>query len=273
MTTSADKWDRVSRQLRDLPGMVVAFSGGVDSTCLLRLALDTAGRDRVLAATVAGDFHAPRMVAQARDLAQQLGARHVVVPVAAADIPGFAANPPDRCYWCKRHVFSALRHLAEREGLAAVVDGTHADDAPGARPGMRALEELGILSPLRAAGLAKAEIRAWARAAGLPNADQPGDTCLATRFPYGDRLEPAAMRQVAQAEDWLRGQGFDPVRVRVHRDVARIEVAPELIPRAAALAAAIAQALLEFGFPYVSLDLRGYRSGAMEEVIPCTKKN
>ena len=256
-------------ELRGLGSAAVAFSGGVDSTFLLRVAKEELG-GRVVAVTARSRSFPARELEAAAAFCRAEGVEHVVLDGEELDVPGFADNPPDRCYLCKRNLFGQIAALARGRGLAAVLDGTNRDDDGDWRPGRRAARELGVRSPLHEAGLGKDEIRALSRAAGLPTADKPSMACLASRFPYGERITAEALDRVGRAEDWLRAAfpGLGQVRVRVHGGtLARIEVsAPAILPLASR-AAEIADALRALGFAYVSLDLQGYRTGSMNEPL------
>ena len=255
-------------RLRCIGSAVVAFSSGVDSTFLLRVAHEELG-ERVVAATICSHTFPKRELAEAATFCRAEGVRHAVIDSNELDIPGFAENPPDRCYHCKRELFSKLLAFAHENGLAAVLEGSNLDDDGDYRPGRRAIRELGIVSPLHEAGLTKAEIRALSREMGLPTSDKPSFACLASRFPYGERITAAALERVERAEQWLFGAGLGlrQLRVRSHGDLARIEVPPDAISRLAAHAAEIDAAFKELGFAYVALDLRGYRTGSMNEVL------
>ncbi len=255
-------------RLRGLGGAVVAFSSGVDSTFLLRVAHEELG-DRVVAVTARSHSFPKRELDEATAFCNADGIRHVVIDSEELDIPGFAENPPDRCYHCKRELFSKLLAFAHENGLAAVLEGSNIDDDGDYRPGRRAIRELGILSPLHEAGLTKSEIRALSREMGLSTSDKPSFACLASRFPYGERITAAGLERVEKAEQWLldAGLGLTQLRVRSHGDLARIEVPPADISRLAARAAEIAAAFKDLGFSYVTLDLLGYRTGSMNEVL------
>ena len=264
------KLDALRSALRDFGSAAVAFSAGVDSTFLLRVAHEVLG-DRVMAVTVSAPFVPPHEIEEATALCRELGVKHVVLDAALADIPSFAENPPDRCYHCKKALFGKMLEFARENGLAAVLEGSNLDDDGDYRPGRRAIRELGVCSPLHEAGLTKAEIRALSREMGLQTADKPSFACLASRFPYGERITAEGLDRVGRAEDWLRGAfpNIGQLRVRCHGGtVARIEVAPADIPRLAARATDIAAALRALGFTYVSLDLQGYRTGSLNEALP-----
>jgi len=252
-----------------LGGCVVAYSGGVDSAFLLTVARRTLG-DRVAAATVRTLFIDRREAEQAQSRATALGVRHEMIDLDLEGHPEVLANPSDRCYYCKRLVFTALRRHADELGLPVLVDATHADDLRERRPGVRALRELAIVSPLATAGLRKADIRELSTALGIEGADRPSSPCLATRIPYGSPITRKRLRRVAGAEHILRALGFAGTRVRDYEDLARIELQHADLERAAAwpLRRSIVEPLHDLGYRYVTLDLAGYRSGSMDEVLP-----
>ena len=254
--------------LKGYGSAAVAFSGGVDSTLLLRAAQEALG-EKAVAVTAAIEAVPERELQAAKDFCASLGVRQIIVHPDVMALPGFSENPPDRCYHCKKRIFSALTEAARESGCAVLAEGTNLDDEGDYRPGMRALAELGVKSPLREAGMTKAEIRACSKALGLDTWDKPSCACLASRFAYGERITPEGLRRVDAAEAYLHDLGFRQVRVRVHGDLARVEAEPEDIPRLIApeLRAAVDEKLRALGFAYAALDLRGYRTGSMNETL------
>jgi pyridinium-3,5-biscarboxylic acid mononucleotide sulfurtransferase len=262
------KYDRLKHELAKMGRVLVAFSGGVDSALLLKTARDVLGRN-VLAVIATSETYPTREVRAARALARRLAVRTKVIHTEELRNPDFAANAPDRCYHCKRELFSALRGIAEREGLAFVLDGANADDRSDFRPGSRAGRELGVRSPLQKAGLSKTEIRTLSRALGLPTWNKPSLACLASRFPYHTRIEPEGLRRVGRAEEFLRRLGLRQLRVRDHGSVARIEVetgdfAKLLAPRTRVR---LTRYFKKLGYTYVTMDLDGYRTGSLNEPL------
>ena len=261
------KAKRLRASLREIGSAAVAFSSGVDSTFLLKVAHEELG-DRAVAVTVRSSTFPKRELDEAAAFCRQEGIQHEIIDFDALSAPAVIANPPDRCYHCKKEVFGLILAFARGAGLAAVLEGSNLDDDGDFRPGRRAIRELGIRSPLHEASLSKAEIRALSREMGLPTWDKPSFACLASRFPYGERLTVTALERVERAERWLREElGLTQLRVRSHGDLARIEVPPGDIPRLAARAAEIAAAFKGLGFAYVTLDLQGYRTGSLNETL------
>ena len=263
------KLDVLKGILRATGGLAVAFSGGVDSTFLLAAACGELG-DRVLAVSAASRAFPMRELAEARAFCGERGIRQVVVDAHEVDAPGYRDNPPDRCSLCKTVLFGALWDCAREQGFEVLADGSNVDDEGDYRPGMRALAELGVRSPLREAGLTKAEIRLLSHEMGLPTWDKPSFACLSSRFPYGERITDEGLARVDAAEQYLLGRGLHQVRVRVHGGtVARIETLPGEFDMVAAEPARseIRDRLRGLGFSYVALDLGGYRSGSLNEVL------
>lgn len=244
----------------------VAFSAGVDSTFLVRVAADVLG-ERLVAVTGDSETYMPEELEQARALAAEFGVTHRVIQTRELSDEHFAVNRPDRCYWCKQELFSKIKEIAIAEGIEAIFDGAIVDDLGDHRPGRKAAEELAVVSPLVEAGLCKAEIRELSRQLGLPTAEKPAMACLSSRFVYGDPITVAKLQQVAEAERVLRRLGFRQMRVRHHDTVARVEVAPQEMARALELSREISAGIKAAGYHYVALDLDGYRTGAMNEVL------
>lgn len=268
--TAHERLDALREQLRGYGTVAVAYSGGVDSTFLLTVAHETLGVG-CLAITSVSRVVPQRDIQRTRSHCEQLGVEQRLVDFDELAVPGFAENGPDRCYVCKKALFTQMADVARSQGFAALVDGSNKDDEGDYRPGMRALAELGIASPLREVGMTKAQIRELSREMGLPTWDMPSAACLASRFAYGDTIDAIKLKRVELAEDYLGGLGFAQLRVRVHDDgrLARLEVDRDAIARLATpgLREAVVEHLRGLGFAYVSLDLSGFRSGAMNEVL------
>ena len=248
--------------------MAVALSGGVDSTLLVVEARRVLGRSKVLAITARGEIFPKGELEEARALARRFDIPHRALRARPLGSNAFLKNPPDRCYFCKLRIFGDILAIAKDRGLAAVCDGSNADDARAYRPGMRATAELGIRSPLREAGLTKDEVRALSRRLRLPTWNRPPMPCLATRFPYGQPITHEGLQRVGGAEAVLKDMGLVGCRVRDHGAVARIEVSPADVQRIAVRhRARLVRDLKALGYTYVTLDLEGYRSGAMDEAL------
>lgn len=267
MGLAQEKFDRLREILKEMGSVLVAFSGGVDSTFLLKVAYDTLGADAVCAVTATSPTYPESELDEARRLAHAIGARQLLIESNELEIPGFSGNPKERCYHCKKELFSLLSQKARELGLAFVADGSNTDDLGDYRPGRQAACELKVRSPLLEAGLSKAEIRELSKEEGLPTWSKQPYACLASRFPYGTEITEGRLKQVEHCEEFLKGEGFGTYRVRYHGESARIELDEGELPRL--LEPALRRRVVEFfvssGFTYVSLDLRGYRSGSMNE--------
>lgn len=261
-----EKGEKLYYLLAEMGSLVVAFSGGVDSGLLCAVGQAALG-DRLLAVTVQSPVETPRDHEAARELAKQVGFSHRVVEFDDLANPAFVANPPDRCYHCKLARFGAIQRIAAETGAAWIAEGSNADDATDYRPGARAVRELGIRSPLAEVGMTKADIRALAKAMELTVWDRPSAPCLATRFPYGTPVTREGLAQVARGESFLRAWGFEPVRVRHFGDTARLEVSPAKMFDLYLAREIVLDYFKDLGFTYVVLDLAGYRSGSMNEVL------
>lgn len=264
-----EKYKVLQEELRAMKSVAVAFSSGVDSTFLLAVAVDTLGKDHVMAVTASSCSFPERERKEAQEFCEKRGIRQVIVVSEELDIEGFRHNPKNRCYLCKHELFEKILAIAEENQLAAVVEGSNMDDNGDYRPGLRAVEELGIKSPLRASKLTKQEIRELSKRLNLPTWDKQSFACLASRFVYGETISEERLGMVDQAEQLLLDMGFHQVRVRIHGEgeatMARIEVLPQEIAILveAAKREKIYSYFKEIGFAYVTLDLGGYQMGSM----------
>jgi len=268
MIATQKKLQSLRATLGRMASALIAYSGGVDSTFLLKVAADVLN-GKVLAVTAASATYPQEELQEARRIARSLGVRHETISTDELADEDFSANPPQRCYYCKRELFRRLLDIAQREGIAFVLDATNLDDCSDFRPGTKAAKEAGVKSPLVEASLTKADIRALSKEMGLPTWDRPSMACLASRFPYGEAITAEKLARVEQAEKLLRQMGFSQVRVRSHGALARIEVEADRVHRLAEpeVNAKVVEEFKALGFVYVTLDLQGYRSGSLNEPL------
>lgn len=263
------KVERLRDIFQSMGRVVVAYSGGVDSTFLLRMARDTLGKENVLAVTALSPLYPERELRGAEKMAGEMGVRHLLIESNELKIEGFSKNPTNRCYFCKRELFGELRKLAQQEGISSVVEGSTLDDEGDYRPGKRAIGELKIRSPLVESFFTKSDVREVSKHLGLSTWDKPSFACLASRFPYGQEITEEDLRKVSEAEEFLVRLGFKQVRVRHYKDLARIEIYREEIGRLLddSIREKVVEHLRKVGYKYITLDLQGFRSGSMNEVL------
>ncbi len=263
------KLEKMQDILRDLKRVAVAFSAGVDSTLVLKVALDTLGPANVVAVTGKSNSLAEGEFEEAQRLAQSMGAEHVIIETEEMQDPNYLANPQNRCYFCKTELYTKLDNFIAERGLAAIVNGVNADDYSDWRPGLEAAREHSVRAPCAEAGMTKADIRTLSTEMKLPTFDKPASPCLSSRVQYGEAITPAKLKQIERSENLLRSLGFRECRVRHHNNLARVELPAIEIERACRpeIRAQIESGLREFGYAYVTIDLRGFRSGSMNEVI------
>lgn len=252
--------------LRSLESIIIAYSGGVDSTFLSKVAFDVL-RDKALAVTASSETYPLSEFQEAVELVSKIGIKHETIVSEELDIPEFSGNPVNRCYYCKKELFTKLKETARNHAFKHVVDGSNFDDIDDHRPGMQAAAELGVRSPLKEAELTKADIRELSRRFGLPTWDKPSFACLSSRFPYGQKITREKLTAVGEAEIFLRGMGIRQLRVRHHDRLARIEINEEDMGLLLQNREQIVRKLRELGYTYVTMDLQGYRTGSMNEVL------
>jgi uncharacterized protein len=263
------KTEKLKGIFQTMERVLVAFSGGVDSALLLKVARDTLGDKNVLAVTALSPLYPERELAGAKRLIETLGVKHRLIESNELEIPGFSKNPSNRCYYCKDKLFRELLDLAKEEAIPFVVEGSTLDDDQDHRPGRIAIKELGIQSPLKEAMFTKSEVRELSKGLGLSTWDKPSFACLASRFPYGEEITEEGLRMVDEAEGFLFGLGFKQVRVRHYGKLARIEILKEEMDRLMndSLREKVVSHLRKIGYRYITLDLQGFRSGSMNEVL------
>lgn len=261
------KYDQVKDILRSMNRVVVAFSGGVDSTLLLKAALDALGRERVLAVTADSETYPTREMEEAKRIAGLMGAEHRVIHTSELNIPGYKENTPNRCYFCKQSLFQHLQHFLENEGYESIVYGLIADDMGEHRPGYKAAVEQGVRGPLQEAGLYKQEIRELSKMFDLPTWDKPSFACLSSRIAYGETITQEKLTRVDLAEAYIMSLGIRQVRVRTHDKVARIEVEAADMPKLLERREDVMRALTYYGYTFVTLDLGGYKSGNLNKML------
>ena len=273
MTQLSSKLKRLEAILSDMQSVLVAYSGGTDSTFLLKVASNVLG-GRAIAVTASSATYTPQELEEARKNTELIGAKHIIVHTNELDDPDFASNPPDRCYYCKKELFTKLFELAQQHSLNYVIDGSTCDDEKDFRPGTRAAVEFRVRSPLKDAGFTKEEIRMLSKDMNLPTWDKPPLPCLSTRFPYGTQITKEKVVRVGRAEELLAGFGIRQLRVRDHDNIARIEVPRKDMPMF--LDEEISKQIIEnfkaLGYTYVTLDIQGYRMGSMNEPLKETKQ-
>lgn len=260
------KLQNLKRKLKNMNSALIAFSGGVDSTFLLRVAYDVLGNN-VIAVTAKSETYPKSELKEAIRLAKKIGVKHVIIDSEETDIKGFKDNTIDRCYYCKKELFSKLKDIAKKNRIKYVLDASNYDDINDFRPGMEAAEELKIKSPLKESRLTKDDIRLLSKNIGLDTWNKPSFACLASRFPYGNKITKEKLRIIEKAESYLRKLGVNQLRVRHHNKIARIEVGKKDFSLFLKNSDKINNQLKKFGFDYVTLDLKGYRTGSMNEVI------
>ena len=262
-----DKLQLLISRLKEYRSAVIAFSGGVDSTFLARVAKDVFG-DNLLLITATSSTYPFYELDEAKSLAEMLGIKHKIIISEEIEIPGYADNPPDRCYYCKSELFGKIKYIAVKEGFEVIFDGSNADDFRDFRPGMKAKQEKGVISPLADSGFTKNDIRRFSTELNLPTATKQSYACLASRFPYGEKITKVKLDRLATAEFEIRKFGFSQFRIRSHENLARLEFIPTEMDKAWEIKDKLTVVCRNSGFTYITIDLKGYRSGSMNEVLP-----
>lgn len=266
MLNSNVKLKEINQNLKKMEKVSVAFSGGVDSTFLVKTAYDTLGKNAI-AITATSAMHPQWELKQAKKIAKEIGIKHILINSERTYIEKISENSKDRCYYCKRELFSKIKQAADKKKIKYVLDGSNADDVNDYRPGFKAIKELGIISPLKDVGLTKKEIRDLSKEIGLATWNKPSFACLASRFPYGTKITKEKLQQIEQCEEILRKLDIQQFRVRYHKDIARIEVFKNDFQTVINNSNMILKKFKELGFRYVTIDLQGYRQGSLNEVL------
>jgi len=266
-----EKLNILKNRLKEYKSSVIAFSGGVDSTFLARIAKDVYG-DNLLLITATSSTYPFYELDEAKSLAELLGIKHRIIVSEEIDIPGYADNPPDRCYYCKNELFGKIKYIAQKEGFEVVFDGSNADDLKDFRPGMKAKKEKGVISPLAEIGFTKNDIRHFSAELNLPTATKQSYACLASRFPYGEKITKEKLDRVGGAEFEVRKLGFTQFRIRSHENLARFEFIPSEMDKAWEIRSKLTEICKKYGFTYITIDLTGYRTGSMNEVLSDLEK-
>ncbi|MCT4596447.1 MAG: ATP-dependent sacrificial sulfur transferase LarE [Vallitalea sp.] len=261
------KYENLKNLISDLGSVAIAFSGGVDSTFLAKVCEDVLG-DKAIVVTATSSTYPQREFKESKQLATDIGIKQIVIESEETEIEGFSSNPPNRCYYCKHELFSKVKKVADENNVKYILDGSNYDDIGDFRPGMHAAKELGVISPLKQVELTKDDIRVLSKKLGLPTWEKPAFACLSSRFPYGEEITPKKLSMVDKAEEYLRGLGFNQFRVRHHGKIARIEIEVSEMHKFLELDfGMVSKELKKIGFIYVTLDLTGYRTGSMNEVL------
>ena len=262
-----NKSEKLKNILKGMKSVVVAYSGGLDSTFLLKVALDSLGRQNVLAVTARSETYPEAEYKEAARMTKMIGAKHVTIRTKELEIKNFKSNPVNRCYYCKKELFKRLDGLKKARKMNYLLDGTNYDDLKDVRYGKFAAKELGVRSPLLETKLTKADIRRYSKRLNLPTWDKPPFACLASRLPFHNKITAKDLKRIDEAESYLRNLGFKQVRVRLHKDIARLELSPKDQSKAVKLRDKITDKLKKLGFIYVTMDLAGYRTGSMHEAV------
>jgi len=268
-----EKYQLLKDIIKKRGSAAIAFSGGVDSTFLIKVAHDVLG-DKMIAVTATSSTYPERELKEAIKYAKDMGVKHIIISSEELEIEGFASNPKNRCYFCKKELFTKIKEVATDNGVEYVFDGSNLDDIGDYRPGMQAAKELEVVSPIKEAGLTKEDIRALSKELGLPTWNKPSFACLSSRFPYGNKITLPKLKMVDRAEQFLLDMGIRQVRVRHHGEIARIEVSPEEREQffSTEIMDKIGTEFKTIGFTYVTLDMLGYRTGSMNEVLTKEEK-